>query len=570
MLRLPAKNLFFLSAISYGRVFKELSIIAPYTPYRNFNDIKSTKLKNFMHFLKKITPAMVALARHIPTKKSANYLYLIILPIFTFWAFAALSYLDASLAITCCAAWCLFLTALNKEAIFALSLSLLPFSQVFAFAPSDMQLLNAFALACSGFRYTLLIYENWKRFPLKHSYAALIMAGYTVILMAHFERFSLKELLGTGLLFSILSLILAARYAIFLYPRLISLTLKTMVFTVLAAAVVSVFYQYIPLPWLIATAETPDTLRLLGVFDGTNAGAHLLLVPFYFSLVHALHAPSLRSKWSALLILTTFFIASTGTKSAIGSILGIFLLAFFLVPADLRKRLAFFMMVFIAFSGFWIVKIAPMVEYNAAINWNKLAPNKLNSYLASPPKEMTISQALSNNLRFGESSEMKMDKTGHVNYTKRPYNIWGTGQRDRTWRAGIDTIKEHPWWGIGYKKWQDEMMKRLSYPFRSPHNGFMEVTGAIGILGATLYTLLTLMIGNNLLKVWKFSRNAPLEIPLLWVTLTSISLFSLEIADVSSSLAVTLSASWFWLLISIQESLLLQKTIPHSSIEGDG
>ena len=479
---------------------------------------------------------------------------LLLLPFVGFLALALISYIDTRVALWVCAFWCVLVGLWNKEAIFLLSLCLIPFGQIFAFLPEHMQQLTTIALTVGGARY--VIYYLHHPLPKLHdSNAALILAAYGVLVAAHFEAISQKEIMGSGLLCVMMLFFFATQLLYVSSQRFLHLFVNMLIGSVLCAATISVLYLYVPLPWLVNTANMPDNLRLVGVFEGTNAGARFLLLPFCFFLLKVIESPKIFSHWLVWLLLTSCFVATTGTKSALGSSIMVCILAFAIVPAAFKKRVCIVGLLVLAMYTAWILKISPWVEYTAASNWQHFSTQKLHTYLDKPPSETTVREAIDNNLRIGKSRVMSMTDKGKVLYVEQPYNIMNTGQRVRIWRAGLDTIADHPFWGIGFKNWSKEMMARLSYPFRSPHNGLMEVTGAMGVLGAVLYVLLAVLIVRRFVHACRLTIASwnPL---LAWASLSIMGVFALEIVDANTSLSVTFSAVWFWALLSLQEAML--------------
>jgi|GEM_PF-655457 len=125
--------------------------------------------------------------------------------------------------------------------------------------------------------------------------------------------------------------------------------------------------------------------------------------------------------------------------------------------------------------------------------------------------------------------------------------ILESGSRLSLWRAGIDVIRLHPWWGIGVTGWPKQFLKRLGFPHISPHNGFLHVTGSYGILGAALYLAALARIGWMILKV----RSD------LW-TLSVVALsFAFELFDVSCVFTPTLIGTAICIMIGRLEGASL-------------
>jgi O-antigen ligase len=230
------------------------------------------------------------------------------------------------------------------------------------------------------------------------------------------------------------------------------------------------------------------------------------------------------------------------------------ILAIILVDHKIRKRAAFALLIVVVAFALTTLVVRPRVEHWAAEAWQSAGNENMHSYLV-PSKELALSDILERGFRVGESSRMTELPNGEIRYQKRSFDIWHTGQRDLLWEAGVSVIRDHPWWGIGYKNWQEELDRRLGYPFRSPHNAFLEIVGGYGVLGGVLYILLILVFLRNLLLIRRRFASGMINATILWGGLSGASWLAMELPDVSTSLAITLVTVWFWIFLGLHESM---------------
>jgi hypothetical protein len=247
-------------------------------------------------------------------------------------------------------------------------------------------------------------------------------------------------------------------------------------------------------------------------------------------------------------------LGATGSKAAIGGAVAMCFLALFFTSTTMRFRAGFISAITVLSLMVCIFGLKPYVEYYAAKNSQANGNGQIHYYLETPPANVTAHQVVTRDLRIGISSKMTESPGGEIHYKDRPYSIWHTGQRDILWKGGLQVIRDNILWGIGYKAWQKEMEKRLGFPFESPHNAFLEVTGAYGLLGGALYIFMLVAFLKSILTMRRHPDIYGSRSFALWPALSCMGLFAVEVVDVSTSLAVTLFVVWFWVLLGLQES----------------
>ena len=477
---------------------------------------------------------------------------------------AAVSFLHVKTALALCALCALVLVLYSRPIALAVGLGFLPFGYLFGLTATMLYQLCGLLLGLSVIGYRRYLWQHWKQADLKQLIVPLLYGAYIVLMVAHFEGLARHELTGLGAMFILLCVTLIARFAAQDAPQTSGLLLRAIVFGILAAAFLSALYTFVPLHWLAAAADTPDDLRLLGVLTGTNEGARFLLVPFCGALLQAATTAHRRGAWVGALALTAALIAFTGTKAALAASLGAGLLACILLTRAARLRALALTVMVAGIFLLWFGGLSQTIDRGAAERWQKINPDKLRYLTPPPPKEPPQEEGYSNKvmdkLRVGKAMYMTVEPDGKTQYHAQPDNVWDTGQRLRIWKAAWTAFCEHPLWGIGYRKWSQELMERISFPFVSPHNGFLEVAGAMGILGATLYLGLAGLLVQRFFRVRRLHLGGEAPAALLWVTLASAAMLAIELVDTSNSFTLSLNATWFWLLIATQEGLLAKRT----------
>ena len=124
------------------------------------------------------------------------------------------------------------------------------------------------------------------------------------------------------------------------------------------------------------------------------------------------------------------------------------------------------------------------------------------------------------------------------------------------WRAGIEMLKDHPWFGVGidnygnYFKQYREVAYPLNYGFdltsSNAHNVFIQMYSTAGLFTGTAYLFLVFYVfwrGLNGLRKTDLDKRVPLAtIYSAWLTLQAISVVSID------SPGVTI---WSWVLAGI-------------------
>jgi len=474
-----------------------------------------------------------------------------------FYALALLSYVSRPAALWTCGMDIAIVAILSADLLWLLTLFLIPFTQYFAFSANDTKFLVSIALAACGLRLVPRTLELLRKRAFLHSAYSWIFLLYLLLVALHFRGtrpfFELQgaALLGIGyLLFVRIRYAKSSRHAA---PGLLE---SAFVGSGIAAAILSLVYLYFPLPQLIVAHLPLDNLRLAAVTDGPNSMARFLLPAIASFLSRSLLHRSKRGLWYLLLALSAMLVTATGSKAGLASTLAMLFLAPFLVNARQRQRSLWGILVAAAAMLSWTFIIGPRVEYYAASKHTHTTGADVSRYLVLRPEELSVHDILARDFRIGTSSEMLKDKEGRTLYITRPYNIWHTGQRDRLWEAGIAVLGDHPLWGIGYKAWREELLRRIDYPFVAPHNALLEVAGSYGIMGGILYVGLFVVFLRRTVQVRRLDTVDWLRHGATWPTLACGALFVFEMFDEATSLGVTLMILWVWGMLAIQEAIV--------------
>ncbi|HEU5018863.1 MAG TPA: O-antigen ligase family protein [Pseudolabrys sp.] len=412
----------------------------------------------------------------------------------------------------------------------------LPYTYFLTLSPSNTAMITGAALAVAALCMGWQSFRSWKQIP--QSGYGVILAAFIALVVAHFTAATHLILEGAAFLACLFVIFLAIRFRFAHDAGWLRIMGITIVASVLAGALISAVFVYIPAPWLAIHHAPTDNLRLAGIFDEANAAGRYLMLAFFFFLIKA---------WIWPLALTAILLAATGSKGALVATFAASIICLIIDRTNMRRSIVLAACSFVL-MGAWLSIVQPRLEQRAAAIWSA---NKLIGPVEKPVGN-TPEQLLTHELRIGTSSRMTKED-GVIRYHERPYSIWHTGQRDLLWSAGFATIVEHPLWGIGYKRWRDELSKRLDYPFTSPHNGLLEVTGAYGVIGGILYLALIVLFVRNVMRVRREKRA---DFTLLWATVSVAGMLVFELVDVSTSLAATLPAVLFWAFLAVQEGIL--------------
>jgi len=498
----------------------------------------------------------------------------LILVLTSFYALSLLSYVSRPVALWLCGMDIAIVGILSVDLVWLLTLFLIPFARYFAFSSSNTKFLLSVALVACGLRLGSHVWKHSRTQGFKASAYSWILLLYCLLVALHFKDSRVAfELEGAGLLATAYLLFLRIRYEEPSRSReTLSLLEVTLVSSGIAAALLTAAYLYFPLPQLIVAHPEIRNLRLAGVTDESNSMARFLLPAFSCFLARSVLYRSKRGLWYLLLALTSMLLAATETKAALVAILAMFIVIPFL--AGPRRRWWSLPSILVATLSilWWLLYIGPRLEYQAAAVWVSLPNTHVSSLLASPyeqltikhsqqltikhSQQLTIKHSLLRELRIGRSSKMLKDKEGRTTYIRRPNDIWKTGQRDRLWKAGIAVVTEHPLWGIGYKAWRQELMKRLDYPFVAPHDALLQVVGSYGIVGGILYVALLAAFLRRTVQAREAGAVDWVRHGVIWPTLICGALFVFELFDEATSLGVTIMILWVWGTLGLQEAFI--------------
>ncbi|HXM34150.1 MAG TPA: O-antigen ligase family protein, partial [Pyrinomonadaceae bacterium] len=352
----------------------------------------------------------------------------------------------------------------------------------------------------------------------------------------------------------------------------------------------------IPLPELSPHAMSlpPDRLRLAGLHANPLASAKFILV-IACMLAACLIVPDQgRSRlrtvttWS-LLAIFALALAATESKSSILafliSLLVITFAAYRVETITFRKLLQISMVgfVFVATVLVWTLVLAAPVKRYAATAWldsdyntasrldlNELAGPKPppSTNLSAPPRSTDLVERFKSELRIGQSFRLQA-KTGDLDNplksqlsqetaTQRDCGLMCTGQRDLLWKAGLEVIKEHWLAGIGFGAWKRVLDQKLGFPFDHPHNGFMEVWGEFGIVGAAMYLSLIVFLVRRARSAIRTQAIGFEKWFLVGSSMAGLAFLANELFDTTKFFSMSPHAIWIWSLLALQERYLRQ------------
>ena len=473
----------------------------------------------------------------------------------------------------------------------ALLIFITPFQFLFAFDQTDFIKIRACLLIIVSLQYLLSSsykpnHERVVGFERSVIPYLLLLFAYVALLVTHLSQdiSNKNALLNIGFTLSLIGVFLAS-LAYAQHKDTERLSYYAIIASITLSILFSALFTYGGFSILLAQREL-DMLRLAGVQDGPNSLGKLISV-----IVLALSYFFIRNQsisYALCLFIAAITLTATGSKSAILATCFVFILILPILVPHILKNWRYWTGILILLIGSltWITILKPVVEPFAAKRW--LAPQKsehvqyigeLNQKVEAEKKQATmqkdknettlkvetVANEIVHDLRISHS--IAMTKEGEkVHYENRPPSLLRTGQRDRTWKAGFQVVKDHWIWGIGALKWPEEMEKRLKYPFISPHNALLEVTGGLGILGGVLYLgLVVLLIRNFILfrNQCSIQMTDHCQIPTAsqrlkhvlpkngWILLFIISTLIIELVEPAIILGRSIHSVWFWILLAL-------------------
>jgi len=145
---------------------------------------------------------------------------------------------------------------------------------------------------------------------------------------------------------------------------------------------------------------------------------------------------------------------------------------------------------------------------------------------------------------FGSRHSSMFNRNALLDILRIKRNVVQTGNRMLVWSYALDIIEDHWLFGIGPANWKKFFYSYgMEEEYDSPHNGFLEVLGGIGVFGLGFYLLLIFFI-------WQ--RSAMLD-SLIRLSVRSLLVFTVtrEIVEVSTIFNCVINGMLFWLLIAI-------------------
>jgi hypothetical protein len=397
--------------------------------------------------------------------------------------------------------------------------------------------------------------------------------------------------------------------AIVLAERLPAHLTVIVVTAIMAAGFFSIIFDsilnYVPVPDLEPPASVmpPDKLRLAGLHSNPNATAKFILAMQAIvgaALIKRDAARMDRKRvWTWLLYCAvSLALVATATKSAIAAFpLALIALAVVSLSKDSWNRLRPWASIKLIWAGaakaigcfvlvfaVWAVVIAPTVKQHAAIEWlnsgragsrsdllvlagpNVQAPAGGQSRPPMPAR--SLADIFSQELRIGQSSRLRAEGiAGDLadpfksvpkgeTWVNRECGIGCTGQRDLLWTAGWQTVKDNWLWGIGYGSWKKALFDKLSFPFDSPHSGFLELWGEFGLAGAVMYIAFAALIARRARHAGLVRVAGGQKPFIVACSLFAISILATELFEGTKFFAMSPHAIWIWTLLALQERFL--------------
>jgi hypothetical protein len=491
-----------------------------------------------------------------------------------FVGLAALSYWNPMLAVGAVLAWSAIVIVRWPVIGWALTIFAVPLQNLFALSSADFGRIRAILLLLLMVRMlSLAAKRQTYRSPM-----LWFLLAFGVLVWAHdIALGSSVMLLARDIVFF---LALGAVYVISrefcAQARGMALAHAAIILSALVSAAFTALFLYVPLPDLIFYHQSLDNLRLFGVQDNPNALAKFLMLALLLLVCVAIFKPHLGRRAIPLVFVTASLLAATSTRSVVVALAATLFVLFPLLNRRFGRASSFWAILSLVVLGYtaWMLGAAPWVERHAAEQWTAHEEWGLCYYLSDassahnpcglqgPAVQRTaphvlgqIWSAVAKELRMRGSYAMRKvnDKTV---YDRRAFSPWQIGQRDRTWDGGLKVVAAHWAWGIGGpKQWAQFMQEILDYPFDSPHNALLEVTGGYGVLGLLLYLSVVGFFIRNYLSMRTLAREPWQRLANEWTFLAGVAVFVVEMTDVLTVFGITIHAIWFWVIAGLQAGL---------------
>jgi hypothetical protein len=504
-------------------------------------------------------------------------------------------------------------TAISPAYGLGLGIFIAPIQQFVTFGPWELHLLHGICWSFIAVRLAMLC--RFRDFgglnKLARSPVALFIAFFMLLVIIHngnsfLSRYFLLDVGFAGTIFLIVA-------AIILADKLPAHLTVIVVTAIMVAGFFSIAFDsilnYVPVPDLgpPASVMPPDKLRLAGLHSNPNATAKFILAMQAIvgaALIQRDAARMDRKRvWTWLLYCAvSLALVATATKSALAAFpLALIALAVVslskdswnrfrpwasikLIGAGAAKAIGSFVLIF----AVWAVVIAPTVKQHAAIEWLNsgkagsrsdllvlAGPGAQASVTASaggqsrpPMPGRSLADIFSQELRIGQSSQLRAEGVAGdladpfksvpkgETWVNRECGIGCTGQRDLLWTAGWQTVKDNWLWGIGYGSWKKALFDKLSFPFDSPHSGFLELWGEFGLVGAVMYIAFALLVARRARDAGLVQVAGGQKPFIVACSLFAISILATELFEGTKFFAMSPHAIWIWTLLALQERVL--------------
>ena len=520
-------------------------------------------------------------------------------------------------------------TAISPAYGLGLGIFIAPIQQFVTFGPGELHMLHGICWSFIAVRLaTLCRFRDLGGLnKLVHSPVLLFIASFMLLVVIHngnsfLSRYFLLDVGFAGTIFLIVA-------AIILAERLPAHLTVVVVTAIMAAGFFSIAFDailnYVPVPDLgpPASVMPPDKLRLAGLHSNPNATAKFILAMQAIvgaALIQRDAARMDRKRaWAWLLYCAvSLALVATATKSALAAfplaLIGLAVVSISrdswnrfhpwasikLIGAGAAKAVGCFVLVF----AVWAVIIAPPLKHHAAIEWLNSGKTESRSdlvVLAGPDTQISVTvpaggqsrppmparnlaDIFSQELRIGQSSQLRAEGVAGdladpfesvpkgETWVNRECGIACTGQRDLLWTAGWHTVKDNWLWGIGYGSWKKALFDKLSFPFDSPHSGFLELWGEFGLAGAVMYVAFALLIA------WRARQAGLVQVAggqkpfIVACSLFAISILATELFEGTKFFAMSPHAIWIWTLLALQARFLdeAQAQLPPSDHDTTG
>jgi hypothetical protein len=297
--------------------------------------------------------------------------------------------------------------------------------------------------------------------------------------------------------------------------------------------------------------------RLRGLTFNSNHLAEFLLAAICFIYTSEIIKAG-KYRWAKLFLICFLYcgVALTVSKAAMAASAVVLLTATAVLAASKRWRQSTWSAAVVTIC---VAIVGIRILLPAEVEVSTASSSSISDHAIQSSTDQTLLGRVEKQLRFGVARPLQsdIDRKVVVLGDEAACGASCTGHRMDLWKAGLDVVRQHWLFGIGFGGWRYEMQPRLGFPFTSPHNVTIHLWGMFGLLGLGLNLALYCLV---LKRAWDLRRiGAPQDDGAIWAVASTASILMIfihETAETSWIFSLSRFGLFSWLLLSLQSSTL--------------